>query len=377
MPFDSADAFAPLDPSELARIRALPHIVVRPKAPPNAPIPEGIDDWIAPGEPFDGPDDWIAPANAPSNTSYSNDWFVPPPPAMQGTGQFPPDAELNAANSWNAYLAVRPDLFTAYWSQILASRIGALTWLRRIWRPWARRSPPTISLHRRRRSRSDRGRRLWASAQWPGTRRSSPETRSTTQSRPPGPPLRRYPPQFPTFRLAACSMVWPSWHHRRPVPESHLVACWTRWLSSAHRARLLQARSHPAASWTLWQSSGPETVAAAKLILYMSMGFNVGHGGAFDYQRSGNQFLGLLTHGATFTQLPQFRSVSDVNVGLFCQQAGLTLDETLSIAGRYPRLFSSNSKPDQPDSLDPITAQFIITGYNLGQSGIFDPPPTR
>jgi hypothetical protein len=109
----------------------------------------------------------------------------------------------------------------------------------------------------------------------------------------------------------------------------------------------------------------------------MSMGFNVGHGGTFDYQRSGNQFLGLLTHGATFTQLPQFRSVSDVNVGLFCEQAGLTLDETLSIAGRYARLFSSNSKPDQPNSLDPTTAQFIITGYNLGQSGVFGSPPAR
>jgi hypothetical protein len=107
MPFDSENQFAPIDPAEWARLRALPHIVVHPKQP----LPEGIDDWIGPGtDPDGGPDDW----------------FVPPPTTTPGTAQFPPTAQPNG-NFGNTYPAVRPDPFAAYWSQIPASRIGALT----------------------------------------------------------------------------------------------------------------------------------------------------------------------------------------------------------------------------------------------------------
>jgi hypothetical protein len=97
---------------------------------------------------------------------------------------------------------------------------------------------------------------------------------------------------------------------------------------------------------------------------------NVGQGGAFDYQRQGNRLTG-------FTQLPQYRDVSNFNVGLFCQQAGLSLDETLTAAGRFAGIFSSNAKLDQPYGLDQQTAEFIKVGYKVGRSGVFDPAPRR
>jgi hypothetical protein len=70
--------------------------------------------------------------------------------------------------------------------------------------------------------------------------------------------------------------------------------------------------------------NNPESAAGAALYLGASPGLAVGQGGTFDYQREGNRVTGL-------TQRPQFRDVSNVNVGLFAQQPGLTLDETLKI----------------------------------------------
>jgi len=99
---------------------------------------------------------------------------------------------------------------------------------------------------------------------------------------------------------------------------------------------------------------------------------NVATGGAFDYQRSGNQILGLL--GAGFTQLPHFRNVSNFNVGLFCHQAGMSLDETLRTAGRYAWLFSGHYDPNQPYGLPGPTRQFIEAGFQTGQSGAFGQP---
>jgi hypothetical protein len=64
-------------------------------------------------------------------------------------------------------------------------------------------------------------------------------------------------------------------------------------------------------------------------------------------------------------------------VGLFCQQAGLSLDETLTAAGRFAGIFSSNAKLDQPYGLDQQTAEFIKVGYKVGRSGVFDPAPRR
>jgi hypothetical protein len=127
MPFDSQNPFDPTDPAQWARIRALPHIVVHPKPPPNAPPPDGIDDWILPGKPpDDGPDDWFVPGS-PSADGYPNDWFVPPPVAPNA-GRFPSGASPNTTSFGGSYPAVPPDPFAAYWSQIPASRVGAMAW---------------------------------------------------------------------------------------------------------------------------------------------------------------------------------------------------------------------------------------------------------
>jgi len=113
--------------------------------------------------------------------------------------------------------------------------------------------------------------------------------------------------------------------------------------------------------------SNPEAAAGAASFLGASLDAAVGQGGNFDYQRQAN-------HSTGFTQLPQFTDVSNVNVGLFAQQAGLTLDEALRIAGTLARLGSGNARPTEPHGLDPRTAQFISTGVNLGKSGAFDKP---
>ncbi len=101
--------------------------------------------------------------------------------------------------------------------------------------------------------------------------------------------------------------------------------------------------------------------ASANAFLIASLGANVGTGGTFDYQRSGNIVTG-------FKQQPQFRDVSNFNVGLFTQKAGLTLVETLTIAGKFAANFSSNADTGQAFGLAPRTAEFIVRGYFAGAS---------
>jgi hypothetical protein len=81
-------------------------------------------------------------------------------------------------------------------------------------------------------------------------------------------------------------------------------------------------------------------------------------------QREGNQIIG-------FSQLRQYKDVSNFSVGLFCQQAGLSLDESLRIAGGNARFFSSNANRDQPFGLDQRTRDLITTGYDIGAHGVF------
>ena len=114
MPFDSDDdAFVPVDRSQWPRIFGLPHIVVQPNAPPS----DGIDDWFVPG-------------NTPRDASLPDDWFVPRPSTMPNAGQVAPGPQSNnTANAKNRYpAAASPDPFAAYWSQIPASRVGAMAW---------------------------------------------------------------------------------------------------------------------------------------------------------------------------------------------------------------------------------------------------------
>jgi len=110
----------------------------------------------------------------------------------------------------------------------------------------------------------------------------------------------------------------------------------------------------------------PMKRAFADAYLLATLGLNVGQGGTFDHQRSGNRLTG-------YTQFPHFRPIANVNVGVFAQQAGLTLEETLDIAGLYARNFSSNADPSKPYGLDPVTLHYITQGYKIGQSGVFDP----
>jgi hypothetical protein len=110
--------------------------------------------------------------------------------------------------------------------------------------------------------------------------------------------------------------------------------------------------------------SSPEGSGGALPYLATTVLTNIGQGGVYDYQRQGNHLTG-------FAQLRQYRDVSNFNVGLFCQQAGLPLEEVLGAAGRYARIFSGNAKPDQPYGLDSRTADFIKSGYAVGQSGVF------
>jgi hypothetical protein len=105
----------------------------------------------------------------------------------------------------------------------------------------------------------------------------------------------------------------------------------------------------------------------ALLAFYANVGAHVGQRGIFDYQREGNHVTG-------FTSWLEYRHASNINVGLFCQQAGMTLDETLAMADRFSSLRSKNHKPDQPFRLDRQTAEFIKKGYEFGESGGFEPP---
>jgi len=115
----------------------------------------------------------------------------------------------------------------------------------------------------------------------------------------------------------------------------------------------------------------PATFEAGLLQYGTQFGLALGHGGKFDYQRGpGNSIIG-------FEQRPQFRNVSNVNVGLFGQQAGMSLDDILKQAGEFASMRSSNSRPDEPYGLDTRTREFIELGYRIGESGVFGSPAIR
>jgi hypothetical protein len=120
--------------------------------------------------------------------------------------------------------------------------------------------------------------------------------------------------------------------------------------------------------------ANPDGAEGAFLYLVGALQANLGHGGRFDYQRSApSQAMGTI---AGFTQHPQFWHISNFNVGLFSQQAGLSREETLTIAGNYAHHLSSNARPDQPYGLHPETRQFIEAGYDAGERGLFGPAAT-
>ena len=128
-----------------------------------------------------------------------------------------------------------------------------------------------------------------------------------------------------------------------PTADLSAVAAAGRRTGFMHRAMLIN----------------PLTAGAAPAWMVAKLRANVSHGGTFDYQRRGDQFFG------------QFTPVSNVNVGLFAQQAGLSLEETLAIAGLYARRYSNNAKPGEPYGLNPNQLKYTMAGFKIGQSGVF------
>jgi len=123
----------------------------------------------------------------------------------------------------------------------------------------------------------------------------------------------------------------------------------------------------------------PEGEAGALGVFALNAIRDVAAGGRFDYQRKGNQPGGLaaeLLHGPRaleFTQLRQFRPISNINVGLWGQQAGLTLDETLKLADIWSTLIG-RTNPNSPSNLYSKTELYIREGYRIGQQGLFRRP---
>jgi hypothetical protein len=146
----------------------------------------------------------------------------------------------------------------------------------------------------------------------------------------------------------------PTGYVMSPKMDLHDVAAQGRQIGEAYRS----------------MRANPATSGSALPYLYTALALNVGQGGTYDHQRRGNMITG-------YTQLRQFRPIANVNVGLLGQQAGLTLEETLDIAGTYARWRSSNADPNSPYGLDPRTLHYIKRGYEIGQTGMFDPPARR
>ena len=119
----------------------------------------------------------------------------------------------------------------------------------------------------------------------------------------------------------------------------------------------------------------PSIAPSALFFLGISLFLDVGTGGKFDYQPSGNQVLGNLPPDQFFTHDRKFRNVSNFNVGVYCQQARLALDDTLRVTGAYARIKSSNADANAPYGLDKLTRQWVEIGFQVAASGAFGPPP--
>jgi hypothetical protein len=94
------------------------------------------------------------------------------------------------------------------------------------------------------------------------------------------------------------------------------------------RSRACRSRRSPCPTHLPSAASQSKTRIGALPYLGIEALINVGHGGRIDYQRRGNYLTG-------FTQFRQYRDAADFNVGLFCQQAGLSVEETLIAAGQF------------------------------------------
>lgn len=104
----------------------------------------------------------------------------------------------------------------------------------------------------------------------------------------------------------------------------------------------------------------PKNAPAAIGYLLARLGLDLGQGGSFDFQREGNNLTG-------WKHFPWYEYVSNFNIGLYLQQAGLPLSVALGISGLYASLFSKTR------SVDSGKADLIRQGYAVGKSGSFEP----
>ena len=145
-------------------------------------------------------------------------------------------------------------------------------------------------------------------------------------------------------------------------PTGYVMAPFPGLESVVKAAR--RARSEVLAAAAISPTAAPLVVVE---MMYEALHRNVDHGGDFDYQRQANN-----DQKGGFVQLRQFRNVSNVNVGLFCQQVGLPREMALTISGLFAVLFSSNRDIGAPYFLDKDTKKYIDIGYDLGEKGVFD-----
>ncbi len=177
----------------------------------------------------------------------------------------------------------------------------------------------------------------------------------TPQAQQPGSSLQRDPsPGEPVVLPDGSSIpdkTSPTRKLMSPTADLSAVAAAGRQVGSTYRTML----------------SSPEGAAGAYPYLLTQLALNLAHWGKFDYQRRGN----VITGG---THLTQFANVSNFNVGLLGQQAGLSLDDMLQFAGAFACWRSNNADPSMQHCLNAEQHEYILAGYKAGQSGMFGQP---
>ena len=167
-------------------------------------------------------------------------------------------------------------------------------------------------------------------------------------------------------------------------PTGHVMAPFNDLDQVAAVGREIGAKAKDVFSAELWRTNGnvDAAVEAAKHAAKELTRSYLAQGGAFDYQRRRYE-----KGKDGFTQLRQFRSISNVNVGLLLHEAFHVLsfgthikfdkNYALQIAGEYARGNSSNYWPGEPYRLDPETRKYIETGYDIGLNNLYHSPQAK
>ena len=119
MPFDPNSPFDPTDPAQWWRLQNLPQILVQPNAPPSPASGKLEDDGL--------PNDWFVP----EADGFPNDWInpdnnAPAPSPRPSAASSAPSPQPNPAAADRSLEHLDP--YHAFWSQMPASRAGAMAW---------------------------------------------------------------------------------------------------------------------------------------------------------------------------------------------------------------------------------------------------------